>query len=156
LQLLGTAQLGQFEVTTATELLKVGVIRDDTTVELAAGISYVDSANNLFSAIVIDAITKDIYLEAYNVNDDYISQKIVALEHRVTATLLSVKQISTVLNATDFEIQDGADIAVFKVANDGKLETNQTVASIAVRVKTAEMPIYDAAGVLVGYININT
>lgn len=156
LQLLATAQLGSFEATKAAELLTVGVIRDDTTVDLAAGISYVDNVNNLYYDIVIDAITKDILLEAYNLNDDYISQKIIPLEHRVTACLLSVKAISTVLNATYFEVQNGADLPVFKVRKDGQLETNQTAASVAVRVKVAELPIYDTAGALVGYININT
>ena len=156
LQLLGTTEIGQFEATKGAELLNVGVARDDTAGDLEAGISYVDSINNLFYVILIDAITKNILLAAYNLNDDFISQKIIPLEHRVTANLLSVKAISTVLNATYFEVQDGADLPVFKVRKDGQLETNQTAASVAVRVKVAELPIYDTAGVLVGYININT
>ena len=44
---------------------------------------------------------------------------------------------------------------MIQVKNDGKLETNQTAASIAPRVKMAEIPIYDTTGALVGYININ-
>lgn len=156
LQLLATAQLGQFEASNGSELLAAGVTRDDTNGILDAGTKYTDTATGLRYSIIIDAVTKNMLLEGYDVNDNYISFQILPLEHKVTANLLGVKAISTVLNGTYFEIQDGADLPVFKVRKDGQLETNQTAASVAVRVKVAELPIYDTAGALVGYININT
>ena len=78
---------------------------------------------------------------------DYIRQRV---------TTLGIDAINTKLNNTYYSIQDGAEIAVFQVRKDGQLETNQTAASIAPRIKTHEMPIYDTAGTLVGYIDIKT
>jgi len=57
---------------------------------------------------------------------------------------------------SEFIFRDGAGADLLKVGAAGQLQTNQTAASIAVRVKVAEMPIYDQTGALVGYININT
>jgi len=57
---------------------------------------------------------------------------------------------------SQFNFRDGLGAYLFRISGTGQLQTNQTAASIAVRVKTAEMPIYNQAGVLVGYIDINT
>ena len=56
---------------------------------------------------------------------------------------------------SQFNFRDSAGVNLFRVGAAGELQTNQTAASVAVRAKVAEMPIYDTAGVLVGYININ-
>jgi len=44
---------------------------------------------------------------------------------------------------------------VFILMNDGKIRTNQTAATGAARAKVAEFPIYDTAGVLVGFVDVN-
>ena len=66
----------------------------------------------------------------------------------------NAKQIDLTMN-TKFNFRDGVGNNLLALTNTGQIETNQTAASVAVRAKVAEMPIYDTAGVLVGYININ-
>jgi len=44
---------------------------------------------------------------------------------------------------------------VFILMNDGKIRTNQTAATGAARAKVAEFPIYDTAGVLVCFVDVN-
>ena len=66
----------------------------------------------------------------------------------------NAKQIDFTMN-TKFNFRDGVGNNLLALTNTGQIETNQTAASVAVRAKVAEMPIYDTAGVLVGYININ-
>jgi len=56
---------------------------------------------------------------------------------------------------SQFNFRDGAGVNLFRVGAAGELQTNQTAASVAVRAKVAEMPIFDQTGALVGYININ-
>ena len=123
----------------------------------AGGISYIDNVLNRALTVDFDGniANPDILISASDNNDntnqqhraDYIRQRI---------TVLGVDAINTKLDGTYYSIQDGAETPVFQVRKDGQLETNQTAASIAVRVKVAEMPVYDTTGALVGYININT
>ena len=76
---------------------------------------------------------------------DYIKQ---------TITAGGVDAMFTELNNRFFEIQNQFGAATFKIRRNGAIDTNQTVASIAPRIKTAEMPIHDITGAVVGYIDI--
>lgn len=66
----------------------------------------------------------------------------------------NAKQLNFTMN-TKFNFRDAVGNNLLAITNTGQLETNQTAASVAVRAKVAEMPIYNAAGALVGYIDIN-
>jgi len=57
---------------------------------------------------------------------------------------------------SQFNFLDGLGAYLFRISGTGELQTNQTAASVAVRAKVAEMPIFDQTGALVGYIDINT
>jgi hypothetical protein len=76
---------------------------------------------------------------------DYIKQRVV---------VGGVDAMFTELNNRFFEIQNQFGNATFKIRRNGAIDTNQTVASIAPRIKTAEMPIHDISGAVVGYIDI--
>ena len=128
-----------------------------TLTDKSGNFQYVDSVAQTAMSIDFDGLiaNPDILLTNFILNNgtqiqirsDYIEQRV---------QVLGVETIKTQLNGNYFSVRDGGSAPVFQVKNDGKLETNQTAASIAVRVKVAEMPIYDQAGALVGYININT
>jgi len=123
----------------------------------AGGISHSDATTGVGLSVDFDANTAnpDVLITAIIGNtgtqqqhrSDYIRQ---------TITTLSLDAINTKLDNTYYSIQDGAQIAVFQIRKDGQIETNQTAASIAVRVKTHEMPIYNTAGTLIGYVDIKT
>lgn len=130
-----------------------------TTVTMAnksGAIQFVDNVAQVGLSIDFDGniLNPDVLLTASVVNNlsqqqlraDYIEQRV---------TVLGIDAIKTQLNGNYFSVRDGGSVPVFQVRKDGQLETNQTAASVAVRAKVAEMPIYDTAGVLVGYININ-
>ena len=121
------------------------------------GITYADTVLNRALTVDFDGniANPDILITASD-NNDNTNQQHRADYIRQRVTVLGVDTINTKLDGSYYSIQDGAETPVFQVKNDGKLETNQTAASIAVRVKVAEMPIYDTTGALVGYININT
>ena len=123
----------------------------------AAGLQYVDVPAQTALSIDFDAnITNPDILFTNSILNNATSQQQRTDYIRQRVTVLGVDTINTKLNDNYYSIQDGAETPVFQVKNDGKLETNQTAASIAVRVKVAEMPIYDTTGALVGYIDINT
>ena len=52
--------------------------------------------------------------------------------------------------------QNGVGSVLFQINDSGEIMTNQTAPSIAPRIKTHEMPIFDQAGTLIGYIDIKT
>lgn len=128
-----------------------------TLTEKSGAFQHIDNAAQTAISVDFDAniLNPDLLLTC-SIANDYTEQQLRAdyIEQRVI--VLGMDAIKTQLNGNYFSVRDGGSAPVFQVRKDGQLETNQTVASIAVRVKTAEMPIYDAAGVLVGYININT
>jgi len=123
----------------------------------AGAIQYLDTPAQTALSIDFDGniANPDVLITAV-VNNDATGQQHRADYIRQRVTVLGVDTINTKLDGNYYSIQDGAETPVFQVKNDGKLETNQTAASIAVRVKVAELPIYDTTGALVGYININT
>jgi hypothetical protein len=120
-------------------------------------IQFVDNVAQVGLSIDFDGniLNPDVLLTASVVNNltqqqlraDYIEQRV---------TVLGIDAIKTQLNGNYFSVRDGGSAPVFQVRKDGQLETNQTAASVAVRVKVAELPIYDQTGALVGYIDINT
>lgn len=76
---------------------------------------------------------------------DYIKQSIISG---------GMDAMFTELNNRFFEIQNQFGVATFKIRRSGAIDTNQTAPSVAVRVKTAEMPIHNISGAVVGYIDI--
>lgn len=59
------------------------------------------------------------------------------------------------IGAAGFRITQGGLTNLFGVSTIGEILTNQTAPSVAVRAKVAEMPIFDMAGALIGYIDVN-
>jgi hypothetical protein len=76
---------------------------------------------------------------------DYIKQSIV---------VGGIDAMFTKLTNRHFSIQNQFGNTTFQISRNGAIDTNQTVASIAPRIKTAEMPIHDISGAIVGYIDI--
>lgn len=124
----------------------------------AGAIQTVDNVAQVALSIDFDAniANPDVFIVAVDALNNYTNAQFRAdfIAQRVTA--LGIDSIYTQLNSLYWSIRDGNNNIVFQVRKDGQIETNQTTASVAVRAKVAEMPIYDAAGVLVGYIDINT
>lgn len=131
-----------------------------TNVNAQAGsgaLQHVDNINNIALSFDFDAniLNPDALITA-SVGNDLTQQQFTSAIIKQKINVGGIDTIYTELNNTYYSIQNGAQIAVFQVRKDGQLETNQTAASIAVRVKTHEMPIYNTAGTLVGYIDIKT
>jgi hypothetical protein len=76
---------------------------------------------------------------------DYIKQSIV---------VGGIDAMFTKLTNRHFSIQNQFGNTTFQISRNGAIDTNQTVASITPRIKTAEMPIHDISGAIVGYIDI--
>lgn len=76
---------------------------------------------------------------------DYIKQSVV---------VGGVDAMFTRLNNRHFSIQNQFGNTTFQISRNGAIDTNQTAPSVAVRVKTHEMPIHDISGAVVGYIDI--
>ena len=129
-----------------------------TNVNAQAGsgaLQHVDNINNIALSFDFDAnIPNPDALITASVGNDLTQQQFTSAIIKQKINVGGVDAIYTELDNLYYSIQDGAQIAVFQVRKDGQLETNQTAASIAVRVKSHEMPIYNTAGTLVGYIDI--
>ncbi len=91
---------------------------------------------------------------AVNNNDDETAQQFRSDYIKQSVKVGGIDAMFTELNNRFFEIQNQFGAATFKIRRNGAIDTNQTVASIAPRIKTAEMPIHDISGAVVGYIDI--
>ena len=129
-----------------------------TNVNAQAGsgaLQHVDNINNIALSFDFDAnIANPDALITASVGTDSTSQQFRSDYIKQKINVGGVDQMFTELNNRFFEIQNQFGTATFKIRRNGAIDTNQTAASIAVRVKTHEMPIHDISGAVVGYIDI--
>jgi len=111
----------------------------------------IDIANNILSKTSNDDTVGDLST-GENVQENRNKNQHATLIQDVGA----VTTIQEILDKNRWSIKDAASVIVFAIGNDGKVRTNQTAAPGVHAVLAAELPIYDAAGVLVGYIPIFT
>jgi hypothetical protein len=76
--------------------------------------------------------------------------------HTTLVQAAGVTGIQEQLDIDKWYIKDGASLVQFAVGKDGKINTNQAQAPAVHAVKVADLPIYDNAGVLIGYIPVMT
>jgi len=108
-----------------------------------------------FAFKIIDSTSSQ---ESYSdmASSDLIQRETTATEDQLKAIPANVGANALVrkLNKDEFYIQHGTAGKLFAVLKDGKVQTNQTQAAGVHAVLAAELPIYNQAGVLVGYIPI--
>jgi hypothetical protein len=121
----------------------------------AAALQHVDNINNIALSFDFDAnIPNPDALITVSVGGDSTQQQFTSAIIKQKITVGGVDAMFTELNNRFFEIQNQFGAATFKIRRNGAIDTNQTVASIAPRIKTHEMPIHDISGAVVGYIDI--
>jgi hypothetical protein len=106
---------------------------------------FVDFDANITNPDILINATVGTDSTAQQFRSDYIKQSV---------KVGGVDAMFTELNNRFFEIQNQFGTATFKIRRNGAIDTNQTAPSVAVRVKTAEMPIHDISGAIVGYVDI--
>ena len=129
-----------------------------TVVNAQAGsgaLQHVDNINNVALSFDFDAnIPNPDALITASVGNDSTQQQFRSDYIKQTITVGGIDAMFTELTNRHFAIQNQFGISTFQIRRNGHIETNQTVPSVAVRVKTAEMPIHDISGAVVGYIDI--
>lgn len=129
-----------------------------TIVNASAGsgaLQHVDNINNIALSFDFDAnIPNPDALITASVGNDSTQQQFRSDYIKQTVNVGGIDAMFTELTNRHFAIQNQFGTSTFQIRRNGHIETNQTVPSVAVRVKTAEMPIHDISGAVVGYIDI--
>ena len=125
--------------------------------EKSGGISHSDATTGVGLSVDFDAnITNpDILISAsINTGNDSTNQQFRSDYIKQSIVVGGIDAIFTELTNRHFAIQNQFGTSTFQIRRNGHIETNQTVPSVAVRIKTREMPIHDISGAVVGYIDI--
>jgi len=119
------------------------------------GIQHSNALTGVNLSVDFDAnIANPDVLIAASVGTDSTEQQFRSDYIKQSVKVGGVDAMFTKLNNRHFSIQNQFGNTTFQISRNGAIDTNQTVASITPRIKTAEMPIHDISGAVVGYIDI--